>query len=209
MHQELRKHDWMRTFTGKKFYPFEPSPDAICIEDIAHALSMQCRYTGHVSRFYSVAEHCLLLTGVVASRLKDMVRFGPQNKNLLKWALLHDAAEAYVGDMGRPLKHQPEMELYRQTEAGVMLAIRNKFGLVGEEPSMVALLDKEIIGSEARMLKYGESLATVDPLPEMLPELRGGSIGVSPERAESEFLHMFATIDASTDYNLDLGPARA
>ena len=197
MHQSEHTQDWIRTFTGKRFQLFDPTPDMVCIEDIAHALSMICRYTGHVQRFYSVAEHSCLLTGVVATRLRTEGMAPGEITPYLRWALLHDAAEAYVGDVTRPLKHQPEMELYRAVEANVMRVIAAKFGLVGAEPALIKRLDKEIIGTEARVLKWGEGLATVDPVPPMMPELRTGKMGVSPERAEEAFLTMWDALEAS------------
>lgn len=56
-----RRGDWMQTYTGRQFWPLDPLPEDVFIEDIAHALSMQCRYAGHVTRFYSVAEHSVLI----------------------------------------------------------------------------------------------------------------------------------------------------
>lgn len=194
-----REHDWMRTYSGLQFYPFDPQPEMICIEDIAHALSMLCRYTGHVRKFYSVAEHSVLVTGIVAERVTKLRLPRGELRNVLRWALLHDAAEAYVGDMGRPLKHQPEMQLYRETEKRVERAIALRFGLAGEEPALVTAVDKEIIGSEARLLKWGESLATVYPLPPMISTLRHGVIGASPEKAEGAFLDMWDSLERSDD----------
>lgn len=53
----MRKGDWILTFTGRRFYPLDPRPEDVCLEDIAHALSLICRYNGHSRFFYSVAEH--------------------------------------------------------------------------------------------------------------------------------------------------------
>src|SRR5690349_19702773 len=105
---------WMQTFTGRRFYPLDPKVEDIDPTDIAHALSLICRYGGHVTRFYSVAEHCVLLSHAVS----------PENA---LWALLHDATEAYVGDMVRPLKQH--MPAYRDVEDRLMLVIADRFGL--------------------------------------------------------------------------------
>lgn len=80
------------TYTGKSFDLLNPTPDMVCIEDIAHSLSNLCRYTGHVSEFYSVAQHCVLMA------LSDELPGDPMAK------LLHDADEAYVGDISSPWK---------------------------------------------------------------------------------------------------------
>lgn len=82
---------WITTFTGKRFYQTSPHRDSVCIEDIAHALSMLCRFTGHCREFYSVAEHSIR----VAYELQSQQRIH---------GLLHDAHEAYLGDTSGPLK---------------------------------------------------------------------------------------------------------
>ena len=111
---EWLRGDWMQTYTGVRFYPMDPRPEELDIRDIAHALSLICRYGGHVDRFYSVAEHCVLMSQCV-----------PEEHAL--WALLHDASEAYVGDMVRPLKRQlPE---YEAAEGRVIAAIVERVGL--------------------------------------------------------------------------------
>ncbi len=60
--KRFKTTDWIQTFTGKKFFPLTPDPELICIEDIAHSLSMQCRYNGHSKQFYSVAQHSVILS---------------------------------------------------------------------------------------------------------------------------------------------------
>jgi hypothetical protein len=107
--------DWMQTYTGRAFWPLAPQADDIDPADIAHALSMLCRYGGHVERFYSVAEHCVLMSYAV-----------PPGYAL--WALLHDATEAYMGDMVRPLKRS--MPEYQAAEARLSAVICDRFGLL-------------------------------------------------------------------------------
>lgn len=113
--------DWMQTFTGKRFYPLDPRPEDIDPRDIAHALSLLCRYNGHIDRFYSVAEHCILMS------------YAMPTAELALEALLHDGSEAYCGDMVRPLKHTPEMTAYRVAEDRVMNALAIRFGLPVDE----------------------------------------------------------------------------
>lgn len=108
--------DWIQTYTGARFYPLEPDAGLIRIEDIAHSLSMQCRYTGHTSRFYSVAEHSLILA-------KEF-HTGWHYRLV---ALLHDAAEAYLSDIPRPLKRLPEFAFYREAEDRLQEMIFDKF----------------------------------------------------------------------------------
>lgn len=105
---------WIQTYTGRQFHVMEPRVEEVHHEDIAHALSLLCRYNGHVDRFYSVAEHCVILSHVV-----------PPEAQL--WALLHDAGEAYVGDMSRPLKQH--MQAFIGAEFRVLLRIVEHFKL--------------------------------------------------------------------------------
>lgn len=166
---------WSETFTGRKFFPMDPRPDDVDIIDIAHALSMQCRYNGHVSRFYSVAEHCVLLSGVV-----------PEEYAL--WALLHDSSEAYVGDMIRPLKiHMPA---YKEAEDRVMAAIAARFDLEPGMPDVVKQADSRILLDERRAL-LRPSLGDWD--------VEGEPFGVeihawSPFEARERFLARFAEL---------------
>lgn len=104
--------DWMQTFSGKRFYPLAPHPADVDIVDIAHHLSMICRYGGAAKFHYSVAQHCVL-----------MAECAPREHKLR--ALLHDAAEAYVGDMVRPLKKSREMIGFGIAERAVELAVCN------------------------------------------------------------------------------------
>jgi hypothetical protein len=105
---------WIQTFTGRVFIPLDPLPAAVDMLDIAHALSNQCRFSGHCLRFYSVAEHSVYVSRVVPPRL---ARLG----------LMHDAAEAYLVDVPRPIK--PHLEGYKEIESAVEDAIFARFGL--------------------------------------------------------------------------------
>ena len=82
---------WIQTYTGKRFDLLNPDVDMICLNDIARPLSKLCRYTGHSDRFYSVAEHSIHVSNILSS---DLALYG----------LLHDAAEAYIGDIAKPFK---------------------------------------------------------------------------------------------------------
>jgi hypothetical protein len=170
---------WMQTFTGRQFYPLDPRPEDIDIIDIAHALSMQCRYNGHVQRFMSVAEHCVLMSRVVA----------PEHA---LWALLHDATEAYVGDMIRPLKlHMPE---YRAVEDRVMLAIAAAFDIDPDMPPEVKIADSRILLDErAALLGTPPGNWNVD----------GEPFGIEipawdPQAAEAQYLQRFAVLTGRT-----------
>lgn len=129
--------DWMQTYTGRAFYPMDPRVEDIDPLDVAHALSMLCRYGGHTRRFYSVAEHCVLMSQAVS----------PENA---LWALLHDATEGYLGDVIRPLKRA--LPAYRAVEDRLMEVICDRFGLPPDCPAEVKLADNRILQDERRAL---------------------------------------------------------
>jgi hypothetical protein len=90
------KDRWMQTFTGRCLDPINMESDDVCIEDIAHALSMQCRFAGHCTDFYSVAEHSVRVSVLLQQERHDAMG--------CMLALLHDAAETYLPDIVRPIK---------------------------------------------------------------------------------------------------------
>ncbi len=137
-----RRGDWIQTFTGGKFYPFDPLSVEVDIRDIAHSLSMLCRFVGHCREFYSVAQHSVIVAEVV----------GPEHK---LWALLHDAAEAYIGDISRPLKNCLRVEgvtVLREADRAIMRAVASRFGLPADEPPQVKSADEGVLMAERRDL---------------------------------------------------------
>lgn len=128
---------WIQTFSGKRFDLLDPTPDMICIGDIAHSLAYQCRYNGHTTRHYSVAEHCLHMSHLV-----------PREFAML--ALMHDAVEAYVGDLPRPFKMIfPEWEVI---EERIWAVISARFDLPYHIPKEVKDLDLRICLAEREQL---------------------------------------------------------
>jgi uncharacterized protein len=170
--------NWMQTYTGRAFYPLHPDPADVDPADIAHALSNICRYGGHVRRYYSVAEHCVLLSYAVA----------PQHA---LWALLHDATEAYVGDMIRPLKRT--MPDYVTAENRIMRAICERFGLPYDCPSAVKTADSRILLDERNAVLGPCPM----PWPDYLEKLAPLGVHISawtPARAERSYLARFAEL---------------
>jgi uncharacterized protein len=168
----MRKGEWKQTATGRQFWPLDPRPNEVFIEDIAHALAMQCRFGGHCLRFYSVAEHSVLLCDAA-----------PREHKL--WALLHDAAEAYVVDVPRPLKRS--LPGYKEIEANVMRAICVRFNLHLDTPPVIKDLDCRILRDE-QLQNMAPPPAPWDGAGEPL------GIGLqfwNPERARAEFLAEF------------------
>lgn len=144
MEEPARKGDWLRTITGKQFYPCDPRPEEVCIEDIAHGLSMICRFNGHLPVFYSVAQHSLACSHIVP----------PENA---LWALLHDASEAYIGDLIRPMKRVPVLGTeYKKIEAQIMVVICTRFGLSMPMPEKVVWADNVLLATEKRQFFNGK-----------------------------------------------------
>lgn len=167
-----RKGNWMQTYSGGQFWPLDPHPEDINIADIAHALARLCRFAGHCTSFYSVAQHSVLVSYIT----------GPENA---LWGLLHDASEAYVVDVPRPLKLL--LPNYTAIEDGVQRAIAEAFGLPWPLPAEVKRADNQILADEAAQL--------MAPPPEdwFLPDPPSGTAinPLPPEAAETLFLDRF------------------
>lgn len=170
--------DWIQTFTGKQFWPLEPRIDDISILDIAHALSNLCRYGGHVECFYSVAQHCLLVSQIL-----------PDPYTFALYGLLHDASEAYLIDVPRPIKYSIGMEAYRAAEKRLQQMIYERFGLHPVEPECVSIADKQMLRTEQRDL--------MKPAPAEWQDVRVGALEnisiepLLPRAAERAFLDRF------------------
>lgn len=138
---------YIETYSGKKFWFLDPTDDMFDIDDIAHALSLNCRYTGHCREFYSVAEHSLLCAAIVLNTINDE---DPDTLKLALTALLHDASEAYVTDLASPLKaHMPE---YKEIEDGVQKALATKYDLPYPFPDIIHDADRIALKFEAEKL---------------------------------------------------------
>lgn len=162
---------WILTQSGTRFDLLNPTPDMINIPDIAYALSRICRFNGHTSEHYSVAEHSLRVAALV-----------PREYQLA--ALLHDAAEAYIGDVSSPLKALlPE---YLEIEQRIWSAICQRFAIAEQLPECVKRADLIMLATERRDLMPYHS-DQWECLKGVNPEV--ASIGPMPSRvAESAFL---------------------
>lgn len=136
--------DFIETASGRRFRPLAPEVGAINIEDIAHALSQQCRFSGHTRVHYSVAEHSV--------RVAELLRDCGHPKHVQLWGLLHDASEAYLVDIPLPLKHTDAFAAYRVAERALTVAICVRFSLPFEEPASVRVADGMLLATEARDL---------------------------------------------------------
>lgn len=167
---------YIQTHYGIQWRHTWPVPEDVYIEDIAHALSQLCRFSGHINCFYSVAEH-----SVRVSHLCD-------SKDALE-GLLHDGSEAYCVDVPRPLKRAPGMEVYRMYEDLTAEAIRQRFNL-REEPESVKRVDLRMLATEKRDLFREDSTWAVnkgeygEPFPEKI-------VPWTQEEAKRRFLMRF------------------
>lgn len=184
-----RRGDWIQTYSGVHFFPFDPQPCEIHIADIAHALSNICRFTGHVRQFYSVAEHCVHVSHIC-------------HPDDAMWGLLHDASEAYICDIARPIKQRPDLAGYCQSEKHLQSMIARRFGLSEVEPASVGVADKMMLGIEARDLmhsdpcwrKWQEGALSISMAPmKMNPKFNVRS-PLSPHEAKLSFLGRFENL---------------
>ena len=172
-----RKGNWIQTFTGVQFWPLDPRSEEIVIEDIAHALSLLCRFNGHCKRFYSVAEHSVHTANLLPQEIK-------------LWGLLHDASEAYIADIPMPVKRN--LPDYKKIEINLMRAIAERFGLLSwPMPQEVKHVDAVLLATE-KVALMGKEPAPWHKMPDPVDE----SIikGLSPADAEERFLSAFMVL---------------
>ena len=174
--------EWCQTASGIPFYPLNPRMEDVRIEDIAHALANMCRFAGHTREFYSVAQHCVL-----ASEMVEWASYEDPNHEAL-YALLHDASEAYIVDVPRPLKHQPEFAGYILAESRLQTAIYSAFGLDPVEPGLLHVVDHRMLRTEQRDLMppacNGDDRHDVEPYPDPIEPW-------TPTEARKRFLARF------------------
>lgn len=172
--------------SGRKFWPLDPKPEEVHLEDIVLALSQMCRWGGRTSRFYSVAQHSVWVARRVALT----------HPQLVLQALLHDSAEAYVGDQVRPIKsalwlREPRgYTSFEAVENRIHATILRALGVRpanGGEWSTIMAADEEALATEARDLLNGQQiLSSAAPVGHKLPSWH-------PSRARDEFWSVWNT----------------
>jgi hypothetical protein len=128
----------IRTASGGRFYLCDPDPAELDVEVIAHSLSKLCRYTGHTSSHYSVAQHCVVVSRIVP---RDLAMAG----------LMHDASEAYIGDISRPLKIVLEdlaPGIVPGIENAIHAAVAERFGFLYPHDPLVKDADNVALATE-------------------------------------------------------------
>lgn len=179
---------WFLTYTGRQFWPCDPRSEDISILDIAHHLANICRFGGACKPFYSVAQHSVHVSHIgsgVSARIK----------------LMHDAPEAYAGDIVRPLKYHPSFDFYFQIEAALWKVISGRFGLGVDDPkkvSDVAWADDAALMTERRdlMVKSPHKWSVkARPVAERIRPL-------APQSAEQLFINRFIELWGKEEFEL-------
>lgn len=150
--QQINIHDThlglIKTYMGKRLDLNNPTAEMIDPIDIAHALSQICRFGGHTLDFYSVAEHCILVAALAPKELKLE-------------ALMHDAAEAYIGDVIKPLKNILG-ETYARIERSFMTAITERFNLSTDKLDDIKPYDMQALELENDAFRLGNRYAKIE-----------------------------------------------
>ena len=141
----MKEGHFIQTISGKKVWPFSLELEDIDIGDIAHSLSMQCRFNGQITKFYSVAEHCYFASKMIDEYLGPVAQLE---------ALLHDGCEAYIGDMVMPLKRS--FSEFRKLEEDITNKVWKKFNLSGDYRLFVDIVDVKMCATEAKQLIVGD-----------------------------------------------------
>ena len=168
-----RKGDWLSTFTGRMFWPMDPRVGDFDIRDIAHGLSLTCRFAGQCRQFYSVAQHCV----IVALRFKQHID--------VRTALLHDAAEAYIGDLATPVKRS--LPDYKVCEDNILRCISEQFNTSFPISREIKEVDYLMLHLEAHtMMNESQDWIDYDLIKgQEMPDI------MTSEEAEQKFLDIF------------------
>ena len=176
---------YLQTVSGRWVNPFDPDPSQLDAGDIARALANQCRFGGHSRVFYSVAQHSVIVSELVAER-------GGDAEDVFA-ALMHDATEAYLGDMPHPLKHRsPLGAVFKVAEDHLEQAIRDRFRISADVPE-IKRADRALLATERRAFSaedwHWPELEGVEPLDLELTAW-------SPDAAAQAFARRYAELDA-------------
>jgi hypothetical protein len=176
---------YLQTVSGRWVNPFDPDLDQLDAGDIARALANVCRFGGHTRAFYSVAQHSVIVSRLVEERGGDA--------DDAFAALMHDATEAYLGDMPHPLKHRSALgAAFREAEAHLEQAIRSRFRIKVDVPE-IKRIDRALLATERRAFSgenwHWPELDGVEPLDVELEAW-------PPDVAAREFAQRYTELDA-------------
>jgi 5'-deoxynucleotidase YfbR-like HD superfamily hydrolase len=176
---------YLQTVSGRWVNPFDPDPEQLEIGDIARALANQCRFGGHCRVFYSVAQHSVIVSELVEAR-------GGDAEDVFA-ALMHDAGEAYLGDMPHPLKHRsPLGAAFKEAENHLERALQDHFAIKPGVPE-IKRADRALLATERRAFSaetwHWPELEGVEPVGLELTAW-------SPDEAARAFLARFEELEA-------------
>jgi uncharacterized protein len=176
---------YLQTVSGRWVNPFDPDPDQLDAGDIARALANQCRFGGHSRVFYSVAQHSVIVSELVEQR-------GGDAEDVFA-ALMHDASEAYLGDMPHPIKHRSSLgAAFKAAEDHLEAALRERFRIKADVPE-IKRADRALLATERRAFSaegwHWPELEGVEPLELELT-------AVAPDEAAQAFAQRYAELDA-------------
>lgn len=186
-YEQERVGDYISTSTGKRFYINQPKAEDFSVEDIAHALSNLCRFTGHSPRFYSVGEHslhCLAVAKMVGGTTKQCL-----------YALLHDASEAVMNDLARPVKQN--VPQYKDLEDKIMKIMWEVCGLpepTEEEYKFVKKVDNTLIIIEMAQIMgrdYSKEASNLDSFIDKMPIRIDMREGMGAGGSKDDFLDFY------------------
>lgn len=185
--KKIKSGFFVQTKTGNAFYPREGVISSIEIEDVAHALSHICRYNGHCKKFYSVAEHSVLVSRIIR-------KMWPDDLQAIWAGLLHDATEAYVGDVTTPLKIT--MPQFMELEDKLTKDIAKKFGVEWDKRTVerVKVADMIALRTEAERLFANVSEWSAIRRYDYMPQLQEKNFPISSPAAKKLFLKEFKKI---------------
>lgn len=182
---------WIVTYTGKQFFPFSPIDSSIDIRDIAHALSNICRFCGHVSSFYSVAQHSI----IVAKHLLTLPHCKDKKLLLVFAGLLHDSAEAYTCDFPGPIR--PRFKNLIELQDNLTRVIFAKFGIpfsLFKEQELYNADMKVLMTEKRDLIAPHHQPWGIDYTP-----LKESIIPMPPKQAEYEFLTVFLDLESQLE----------
>src|SRR3954453_16679458 len=176
---------YLQTVSGRFGNPFDPDPEQLDARDIARGLPNLSRFGGHTRAFYSVAQHSVIVSELVEAR-------GGDAEDAFA-ALMHDATEAYLGDMPHPIKHRsPLGAAFKAAEDHLEAAIRDRFAIRADVPE-IKRVDRALLATERRAFStedwHWPELDGVEPL-----ELELSAW--SPDEASAAFARRYAELAA-------------
>jgi uncharacterized protein len=186
MHGPPAPGPYLQTISGRFVNPLDPDLDQIEIGDITRALANTCRFGGHCRSFYSVAQHSVIVSELVERRGGDV-------EDVFA-ALMHDAAEAYLGDMPHPLKHRSALgEAFKAAEKHLEQALQARFAIKADVPE-IKRADRALLATERRAFStedwHWPELDGIEPLELELTAW-------SPDEAAARFRARYEELDAA------------